>query len=297
MLRFAHAKPFVVSPPAGGRITATGSLLFGLALAAVGAIFSAPAAAQTSQDSTVTLWWTAPGDDGTVGTATSYDLRYRSTAIVGTDTLTWWNGATVVTGLPRPSLAGVTDSMKVRGLQPVTTYYFIIRTADEVPNWSGYSNVVVKSTSGDVTAPAAVADLRVTGVTGTSIAVAWTAPGDDGSVGTATSYDLRYSTSPITASNWASATTTTGEPAPALAGTTQSFTIPGLGGSRTYYVAMKTTDDRGNVSALSNVVNGTTPDVIPPAPVRDLSYDADGNPADPFAVANTSGELLSSNAR
>src|SRR6185312_16032716 len=28
-----------------------------------------------------------------------------------------------------------------------TTYYFVIRTADEVPNWSGFSNVSVRSTS------------------------------------------------------------------------------------------------------------------------------------------------------
>src|SRR5439155_7084174 len=40
----------------------------------------------------------------------------------------------------------------------------------------------------------------------TSIQVTWTAPGDDGTVGTATQYDLRYSTSAITAANFAAAT-------------------------------------------------------------------------------------------
>jgi hypothetical protein len=44
-----------------------------------------------------------------------------------------------------------------------------------------------------------------------------------------------------------------------------------LSGSRTYFVAIKTTDDAGNVSVLSNVVSGTTADTVPPAPVRDLS--------------------------
>lgn len=250
----------------GARIAVFGMVVLAAALAAPAAL------AQTSADSTVLLNWTAPGDDGTVGRATTYDIRYRTTAISGTDTLTWWNGATQLTGEPSPGNAGATDSMRVRGLQPVTTYYFMIRAADEVPNWSGFSNVAVKSTSGDVTAPAAVADLSITGTTGTSLALRWTAPGDDGSTGTAASYDIRYSTSAITNANWASATQATGEPVPTAGGTVQTFTLGGLSGSQTYYVAIRATDDRGNVGALSNVVNGTTSDTIAPAPIRNLSY-------------------------
>lgn len=231
----------------------------------------AAAHAQTAADSTVLLNWTAPGDDGTAGRATAYDIRYRTVAISASDTTTWWNAATQVTGEPAPGVAGAADSMRVRGLSPLTTYYFMIRAADEVPNWSGYSNVAVRSTSGDATAPATIADLTVTGTTGTSISVRWTAPGDNGTTGTAATYDVRYSTSTITSSNWSGALQATGEPAPAVAGTSQSFTISGLSGSRTYYVAIKTTDDAGNISVLSNVVNATTTDTVPPAPVRDLS--------------------------
>lgn len=230
------------------------------------------ARAQTSADSTAVLHWTAPGDDGTTGRATSYALRYRSSAISGTDTLGWWNVATQATGLPVPGVSGSTDSVRVRGLIPLTTYYFVVRTADEVPNWSGFSNVAVVTTSGDAIAPAAIADLSITGSTGNSISVRWTAPGDDNNTGTATSYDIRYSTSAITASNWASATTVTGEPTPLVAGTVQNYTVTGLQGSQTYYVAIRASDERSNVSGLSNVVNGSTLDTIPPAPVRDLSY-------------------------
>ena len=249
-------------------------VVFLAGLALIGALRPAAAHAQTAADSTVLLNWTAPGDDGTIGRATTYDIRYRTVAISGTDTTTWWNSATQLTGEPTPSTAGATDSMRVRGLTPLTTYYFMIRTADEVPNWSGYSNVAVKTTTGDTTAPAAIADLSVTGTTGTSISLRWTAPGDNGTTGTATTYDIRYSTTAITSSNWGSALQATGEPAPAVAGTVQTFTLPGLGGSQTYYVAIKTTDDAGNVSLLSNVVSGTTADTVPPAPVRNLSYDA-----------------------
>jgi hypothetical protein len=238
----------------------------------LGMLRPAGAHAQTAADSTVMLHWTAPGDDGTIGQASSYDIRYRTVAITLTDTTTWWNAATAVTGEPVPGVSGASDSMRVRGLNPASTYYFIIRAADEVPNWSGFSNVAVKSTTGDLIAPGTVADLSVTGTTATSVSVRWTAPGDDGTTGTATSYDVRYSTTAITSSNWATATQASGEPTPGAAGTIQNFTISGLAGSRTYYVAVRAMDEVGNIAALSNVVNGTTLDNIAPAPVRDLSY-------------------------
>ena len=48
----------------------------------------------------------------------------------------------------------------------------------------------------------------------TTIFVKWIAPGDDGTTGTATAYDLRWSTSPITPSNFGSASAVaTGAPA------------------------------------------------------------------------------------
>lgn len=258
-----------------GRVALAVAVSIGLGL------FAAGAAAQTAADSSITLLWTAPGDDGNVGTASQYALRYRTVPISGIDTLSWWNAATPAVGLPTPHPAGATDSATVRGLQPLTTYYFVIRAADEVPNWSGFSNVAMKTTSGDATAPSAIADLTVTGTTGTSLALRWTAPGDDGASGIAASYDIRYSTSPITNGNWGGASPVTGEPSPAGAGTQQTFTVTGLSGSQTYYVAMKTTDDAGNVSALSNVASGSTADTVAPAAVRDLSLNPDGEPLSP----------------
>ena len=269
-----------------GRSLGIPTLTLTAALALIGALHPTPATAQTSADSSVVLLWTAPGDDGTIGRATSYDIRYRTTTISGTDTTSWWNGATQVTGEPIPGTSGATDSMRVRGLTPLTTFYFLIRAADEVPNWSGFSNLATKTTSGDVTAPSTVADLTITNRTGNSITVRWTAPGDDGATGTASSYDVRYSTSTITTANWGSASQATGEPAPAVAGTQQTFTVTGLNGSTTYYVAIRTTDDRGNVSVISNVVNGATLDTVAPAPVRDLSYHAHDSEGVALALAS-----------
>ena len=82
---------------------------------------------------------------------------------------------------------------------------------------------------------------------------AWTAPGDDGSTGTAKVYDLRYSTQPITDTTWPRATLVSGEPTPAAAGTAQNKPVTGLAYDTTYYFAIKATDEKGNTSGLSNV--------------------------------------------
>jgi len=88
----------------------------------------------------VTLHWTAPGDDGNRGQASFYDIRY-STLPVGKDTAAWWASAVTCTGESRPSYAGRLDSFIVHGLDQSLVYYFAIRVADEVLNWSPISNI------------------------------------------------------------------------------------------------------------------------------------------------------------
>jgi hypothetical protein len=102
----------------------------------------------------VTLLWTAPGDDADTGRATRYELRY-STNAVGSDVAAWWNAARQATGLPWPSNAGETDSTVVRGLQPETAYTFVIRAFDEAGNGSPFSNVAVATTDPGPPAPSA----------------------------------------------------------------------------------------------------------------------------------------------
>jgi len=56
------------------------------------------------------------------------------------DTEVEWDAASQATGEPAPQSAGSTENFTVGGLTPGTAYYFALKTADEVPNWSGLSN-------------------------------------------------------------------------------------------------------------------------------------------------------------
>jgi hypothetical protein len=87
-----------------------------------------------------------------------------------------------------------------------------------------------------------------------TVTLVWTAPGDDARVGTATDYELRMSTSPIDATNWAGATVIAGTPTPLVAGTRQRMVVRGLTVGTTYWFAIKTVDDAGNWSDISNIL-------------------------------------------
>ena len=89
-----------------------------------------------------------------------------------------------------------------------------------------------------------------------SAVLRWTAPGDDSLSGRATSYEIRYSTAPITVTNFGAATAITGLPTPGPAGTPQSFVVNGLVDGSIYFFALRSVDDRGNWSLLSNAAFG-----------------------------------------
>ena len=90
-------------------------------------------------DSSVTLTWTATGDDGNEGTCTTYDMRYYHTWI----TYENWDDALQAVGEPHPRVAGSADSMEVMGLDEDSTYYFALMASDENGNDGGNSNCVM----------------------------------------------------------------------------------------------------------------------------------------------------------
>jgi hypothetical protein len=113
--------------------------------------------------------------------------------------------------------------------------------------------------TGDQLCPDAVTDLRIGSVVGNAVTLNWTAPGDDGDTGTASTYDMRYSRDPITDANWDASIQASTEPAPAAPGTNQSATI-NTSGRGDFHFALKTADEASNWSALSNVVMASVTD-------------------------------------
>jgi len=118
-----------------------------------------------------------------------------------------------------------------------------------------------------------ITGLAVSGASQNSVTFGWTVPGEEGVTGTPTRYDVRYAGSPLTEANWDAATQVQGEPVPGDFGEQQSFTITGLNPGTTYYVAIKTADDGGHTSQLSNVASGTTATSGNHAPVLALIGD------------------------
>lgn len=98
-----------------------------------------------STPNSVVLTWTAPGDNGGRGKASLYDIRYLTNPL----TIANWSGAICVYGELKPKSAGSAEWFRVTGLEPSTAYYFAIKTADEIPNWSAQSNIITKATAKD----------------------------------------------------------------------------------------------------------------------------------------------------
>lgn len=175
------------------------------------------------------------------------------------------NGAfTIETGTPGNWSAIITDNLT--GYMSwnqhnvnVTTQYLRFTMASPSAN---VAEVVLYGCAGtttpDTTPPAAITSLNTGTASSNSIQLSWTATGDDGVIGSASSYDVRYSTTSITATNFINATQATGEPTPILAGNSQSFFVNGLSPSTTYYFAIKSIDEANNTAAISNVVSTAT---------------------------------------
>lgn len=114
--------------------------------------------------------------------------------------------------------------------------------------------------SSDNIPPLAVSNLAIINASSTAVSLflTWTASGDDDDQGTATIYDLRFSTSNIKKADWDSAIIAIDPPAPQPAGALQSYTAGGLTADTKYYFGLKTADEAGNVSDLSNIASDST---------------------------------------
>ena len=92
----------------------------------------------------ITLAWTATGDNNWDGQASAFDLRYATFPIVAAN----FSLATPATNLPPPAPSGVPQQFTINGLQSSTRYYFALRIYDEVQQTRALSNIAEGVTMG-----------------------------------------------------------------------------------------------------------------------------------------------------
>ncbi len=168
-----------------------------------------------------------------------------------------------------------------------TTFWYVNEYSNGAWDWS--TRVAHFVFEIDTVPPDAITDLAVTGAFANNVILTWTATGDDGTDGTASSYDIRYSTSPITDANWDDATVYPNNIHPQPYGSTEVDTLTGLGFATTYYFAIKAYDNLGNPSPISNSPSGTTdgPPEITVTPTNlSASLFTGGADTTSFSIAN-----------
>jgi len=237
----------------------------------------------------VMLRWVVPSSQ--VNGIQSTEIRYAEFPITPEN----WNMATPAPSGPVSGSPGETIRYSVRELPPETTFYFAAKNTVRGRLEPLISNVVSAVTGPaapppppeeDTTPPAAIMDLASVSRGQSWIDLRWTAPGDDGMSGTAQAYELRYRVGAEIEDegDWNAASPAGGLPEPAAAGSIQQFRLSGLQPGTGYGVALRASDEAGNVAGLSNpLAVATLPapppppppppeeDPLPPAPVGDLA--------------------------
>jgi len=190
----------------------------------------------------VTLFWTAPGDDGNSGAAASYDVRASTDPITETS----WSAATPVPGAPTPASAGNAQAFTIGGLAPGTLHFFALTASDETNNVSPLSNVASAQTYLPGV-PLAPTGLTATALATNEIRLTWTDNSDNED-----SFKIERSL------NGADFELLGAVPA----GETNA-TDSGVLASTTYWYRVSAANSIAD-SPASNVAQATTPDVIPP---------------------------------
>ncbi|MEC4686472.1 MAG: fibronectin type III domain-containing protein [Nitrospirota bacterium] len=195
----------------------------------------------------IDLTWTAATDDVTLQSNIVY-LVYMSTTPGGENFLV----------PPSFTTAAGATAYTVTGLNPSTTYYFVVRARDEAGNVD--TNTVEVSattlTPTDATPPTFGGAGSATTVSSSQIDLTWTAATDNVTLQSNIVYLVYISTTPG-GENFLTPNYTT------AAGAT-SFSVTGLTTSTTYYFVVRAKDEAGNVDTNTVEVSATTLDAIPP---------------------------------
>ncbi len=203
----------------------------------------------TPGTTSVELRWSPAADDTTASSAIVYAV-YLSTTPAGENLLEPY----VVSG---PGVTRIT----VEGLEPETTYYFIVRARDLVGNEDDNTvELSAKTAPPDETAPTFDGVTTLVSTTPTSLHVEWIAASDDVTPADDLVYDIYLATT-AGGENFATPTHTT------LPGRT-SADLLGLTPQTGYSVVVRARDAAGNRDANENEKSATTQkatsDVMPP---------------------------------
>lgn len=160
-------------------------------------------------------------------------------------------------------------SITLSDLTPDITYHYRVKSIDEALNVTysedyTFTTLAVSSngtpTSLNPDPPVAIATLAIGGEDTNSVALDWSLSIIHGDV--SSEYDVRYSTSPITPSNFANATQAQASPIfytdVSPNGTQRTYIVAGLISNTKYYFALKAKFENSNYSEISNVVSATT---------------------------------------
>lgn len=112
----------------------------------IAALCACASASVETRASCMTFRWTATGDDGYVGQASYYDIRFSRTGISEAN----FYAAQQVIFPPTPKESGSAEEWTICGLPSLTGYNVAIKVGDEAGNWSTISNVPFLVTNEEV---------------------------------------------------------------------------------------------------------------------------------------------------
>jgi hypothetical protein len=194
-----------------------------------------------------------------VGALTTTDFQYVDVSTGGSSNFIGFNVAPVAGGT-------------VFDLKTDTNILSADFTADKVGPFTGQvfdgadllsvtPTIRLDGLQSDTTAPGAIGSFTATSAT-TAVNLAWTTPADTD----LSTFEIRYSTTALTAGNFATGTLFAG-PTP-VSSTAQTASITGLTAGTTYYVAIRVTDTAGLHSPVAFA--SAAPDNTNPGTINDL---------------------------
>ncbi len=199
-----------------------------------------------SSYSSLTVSWTAQGDDSVWGYAHSIEFRQHHEPISETN----WDDAILCSTQIDPIMPLSEINYTIPNLCFNHEYYLAVKTYDEMSNVSAISNCIQGHTQEIVQ----ISDVSVLETTDSSCILTWTIPGTAQNRGHPYRYDVRFSEHPIDIDNWNSAEQYLNSFIPGYAGDVEQFEILDIETNKHYNFAVKCLDKENNEGPLSNSV-------------------------------------------